>query len=118
MWSSNPLPDLRRVYDESKAREILKSCGLTFHHTATDSRYISKRLGYGICELYEGHYGRGILVHRAETRKLGTHSIVEYWLEEGEEVGKEGQGTNSGCIRGTVQHGAVTRDPSEAGEEG
>lgn len=79
------LPDLRGVYDDAKAHEILESCGLKYHHTANDYRYISKRLGYGICELYSGHYGVGIIVHRANNRKIGaTHGLVEYWLEEGD----------------------------------
>ena len=75
------LPDLRRVYDDAKAHEILESCGLKYHHSATSYRYISKRLGYGICELYSGHYGTGVIVHRAG---YATHGIVEYWLEEGD----------------------------------
>lgn len=79
------LPDLRHVYDDAKAREILESCGLKYHHSATESRYISKRMGYGICELYSGHYGVGIIVHRPDNRKISaTHGIMEYWLEEGE----------------------------------
>lgn len=79
------LPDLRCVYDDAKAHEILTSCGLKYHHSATESRYISKRIGYGICELYVGHYGVGVIVHRADNRKINaTHGIAEYWLEEGD----------------------------------
>ena len=79
------LPDLRHIYDDAKAHEILKSCGLKYHHSATESRYISKRIGYGICELYSGHYGVGVIVHRADNRNINTtHGIMEYWLEEGE----------------------------------
>ena len=79
------LLDLKRVYDDAKAHEMLESCGLKYHHSATESRYISKRLGYGICELYSGHYGTGVIVHRANNSKINaTHGIVEYWLEEGD----------------------------------
>ena len=79
------LLDLRRVYDDDKAHEILESCGLKYHHSANTSRYISKRLGYGICEMYSGHYGTGVIVHRANNSKINaTHGIVEYWLEEGD----------------------------------
>lgn len=79
------LPDLRREYNDAKAKEILESCGLKYSHSAADSRYISKRIGYGICELYSGHYGTGVIVHRANNNKEinATHGIVEYWLEEG-----------------------------------
>lgn len=83
LWGK--LPDLRRVYDDAKAHEILRSCGLTFHHSAYAYRYISKRMGYGVCELYSGRYGTGIAVYRADNSKINaTHGIVEYWLEEGE----------------------------------
>ena len=79
------LPDLRCVYDDAKAHEILESRGLKYHHSAKSYRYISKRLGYGICELYSGHYGTGVLVHRADNSKINaTHGILEYWLEEGD----------------------------------
>lgn len=79
------LLDLRRVYDDAKAHEILESCGLKYHHSARESRYISKRIGYGICELYSGHYGTGVIVHRADNSKINaTHGIMEYWLEEGD----------------------------------
>ena len=79
------LLDLRRVYDDDKAHEILESCGLKYHHSANTSLYISKRLGYGICEMYSGHYGTGVIVHRANNSKINaTHGIVEYWLEEGD----------------------------------
>lgn len=79
------LPELRRVYDDAKAHEILESCGLKYHHSARSSNYISKRLGYGISELYSGHYGTGVIVHRADNSKINaTHSIIEYWLEEGD----------------------------------
>ena len=79
------LLDLRRVYDEAKAHEILESCGLKYHHSANSYRYISKRLGYGICEMYSGHYGTGVIVHRANNSKINaTHGIIEYWLEEGD----------------------------------
>ena len=72
------LTDLRRVYDDAKAHEILESCGLKYHHSAKSYRYISKRLGYGICELYSGRYGTGVLIHRADNSKIGaTHGIME-----------------------------------------
>ena len=72
------LLDLRRVYDDAKAHEILESCGLKYHHSANTSRYISKRLGYGICEMYSGHYGTGVIVHRANNSKINaTHGIIE-----------------------------------------
>lgn len=97
--SKNKLPDLRRVYDDDTAREMLKACGLQYDHTATDSRYVSKRIGYGICEPYSGQYGNGVIVRRAEMRpdKCRLHSIIEYWLE----VSKDGEERfNSGYIRG------------------
>ena len=79
------LLNLKRVYDDAKAHEILESCGLKYHHSAVESRYISKRIGYGICELYSGHYGVGVIVHRADNSKINaTHGIMEYWLEEGD----------------------------------
>ena len=79
------LPELKRVYDDAKAHEILESCGLKYHHSARSSNYISKRLGYGTCELYSGHYGTGVIVHRADNSKINaTHSIIESWLEEGD----------------------------------
>lgn len=79
------LPDLRRVYDESEAKKILESCGLKYSHSAAESRYISKRIGYGICELYSGRHGTGVIVHRANNKEINaTHGIMEYWLEEGE----------------------------------
>ena len=79
------LPDLQHVYDDAEAHEILQSCGLTYHHSANACRYISKRKGYGVCELYSGHYGTGIAVYRADNSKINaTHGIVEYWLEEGD----------------------------------
>lgn len=78
------LPDLRRVNDDEEARRILESCGLRYHHSAADTVYISKRVGYGICEIYNGHFGKGIIVHRAESRSYSTHSYREYWLEEGD----------------------------------
>lgn len=79
------LPDLRHVYDDAEAHEILESCGFKYHHTANVYRYVSKRLGYGICELYSGHYGSGVIVYRANNRKINaTHGIAEYWLEEGD----------------------------------
>ena len=79
------LPDLRRVYNDEEAHDILRSCGLKYDHTANDCRYISKKIGYGICELYSGHYGQGIIVHRANNRIIGhTHGIIEYWIEEGD----------------------------------
>ena len=78
-------PYLRREYNDAKAKEILESCGLKYSHSAAESRYISKRIGYGICELYSGHYGTGIIVHRASNKEINdTHGIVEYWLEEGD----------------------------------
>ena len=79
------LLELRRVYDDAKAHEMLESCGLKYHHSAKACRYISKRLGYGICELYSGHYGTGVAVYRADNSSINaTHGIVEYWLEEGD----------------------------------
>ena len=79
------LADLRRMYDDTKAHEILESCGLKYHHSAKVCRYVSKRSGYGICELYSGHYGTGVAVYRADNSSINaTHGIVEYWLEEGD----------------------------------
>ena len=79
------LLNLKRIYDDDKAHEILESCGLKYHHSANSYRYISKRLGYGICELYSGHYGTGVIVHRENNSKINaTHGSIEYWLEEGE----------------------------------
>lgn len=79
------LPDLRREYDDAKAKKILESCGLKYSHSAAECRYISKRIGYGICELYSGRYGTGVIVHRANNKENNaTHGIVEYWLEEGD----------------------------------
>lgn len=96
--SKNNTPDLRRIYDDNIARDILRSCGLEYSHTATDSRYISKRIGYGICEIYSGQYGNGLIVRRAERRpnKNHLHSVVEYWLEVNSD-GKER--LDGGCVR-------------------
>lgn len=114
---SSNVPDLRRVYDAGEARKILREHGLTFSHAAGDSRYISKRIGYGICEPYDGRYGKGLIVRRAETRidKNPVHSIVEYWLEE-RVNGKAEQGLDSGCVRRGVHDGAVAKNSKETCE--
>ena len=78
------LPDLKRVYDDAKAHEMLESCGLKYHHSAKACFYFFIRLEYGISELDSGHYGTGVIVYRADNSKINaTHGIVEYWLEEG-----------------------------------